>query len=149
MFDDTHLVVDCDVFLDCSASSCSNLACFPHAALQSCPFSLKITQQSQRPSHLVALLGCSWGGHSSPASPPPPGHPWLALTFLSKLGEAEGQFSAWGCHVRRADGRVAGGALSTLSVGMMDPTTPTTHTPQEFPTASGEKLIPDKVISNQ
>lgn len=81
-------------------------ACFPRCLAKTCPFSLKIIQQSQRPSHLLALLWCCRVDIFTPQPRPTPGSLWSALTFLS-WEKQQGQLSTCG-HRVKADRWVGG-----------------------------------------
>lgn len=80
MFDDTYAVVDCArmvFFCIVFASLCINSACFVHAALQSCSFSLKSVSSLQAPPTLLTQLHppfCDPVGwpFPPPAAPPHP-----------------------------------------------------------------------------
>lgn len=87
-------MVDCarkgNVPLDCLACIDFNPACFSHSVMQSCLFSLNVTQQSQRSSYLLAPRPHFCGllledGQTHPLCLL--GILWLALIFIPKLEE--------------------------------------------------------------
>lgn len=77
-------------------------------------------------------------------TPGPLGSSWLALTFISKLGEAgKAVHSMWPPYVE--GGWLGGWWWTTDPFSRDDGHTPT-HTPQEFPTDSVENLDPSRWV---
>lgn len=151
VFDDTYSVVDCarngDVFLECFAPYSSIQLAFP-TLFAKLPFLFEKSLSSLRgtPTCWLFCDAVGWT-FSLPASPPPPGSLWLALTFVSKLGEAgRAVLGMWPPYVENWS---LGGWLCTIYPFCRDDGHPPSHTPPEFPTASAENLDPDKMISSQ
>lgn len=118
----------------------------PHAAPQSWPFSWKSLGSPRgpptcwcSPTHSPWCCVCVCGGepsHSQSTLRPPP-------TFISKLGEAgRAVLSMWQPYV--APNHRLSGWWCTTHPFCRDDGHPPTHMPQEFPTASVEKLDPGR-----